>query len=170
MARTWQQLRSVVNGFSTPLFGLSWNSAPETDETHIRRLMNYLEDRRALYYVCELEMPERVTDSILATREELTRALQQLDPNSPSVACIREMRSACRRFLTVTDQMDDRPRYWPDGPAFWMALGELRSIFGINIARLCGMYKIDVEGDISTIIPDDDGLSDVGSAAGHRRR
>jgi len=43
----------------------------------------------------------------------------------------------------------------------WRALGELRGVFGVHVARLAAPYGLDVKGDLGTILPapaeEDDG-------------
>ena len=48
-----------------------------------------------------------------------------------------------------------------NGPATWVfnsALGELRGVFGIHVARLAAAHGLDVEDDLAAILPgkDDD--------------
>ena len=68
------------------------------------------------------------------------------------------MRAACRKFLDKTGANDDlilfgahRGHYasWE----FISAVGELRGVFGIHIARIAVTYGIDVEKDLASIIP-----------------
>ena len=45
------------------------------------------------------------------------------------------------------------------GPAFFVALGELRATFGIHIAALAYQFDIDVESDLASILPSEDAAS-----------
>jgi hypothetical protein len=68
------------------------------------------------------------------------------------------MRAASRKFLDKTGAKNDlilfgahRGHYasWE----FISAVGELRGVFGIHIARIAVTYGIDVEKDLASIIP-----------------
>jgi hypothetical protein len=38
-------------------------------------------------------------------------------------------------------------------PLFWIAVGSLRSLFGAQIAVLCVLYGIDLDGPLTMLIP-----------------
>jgi hypothetical protein len=107
--------------------------------------MSFLEDRRALYYPYDLEVPGHVTRSILEIRAFLTETIQELDPASPLVIHLKAMRSACRKFLDRK-----RPMIWRELP---FALGELRGIFGTHIAQISAAYKVGISRDLTGILP-----------------
>lgn len=73
------------------------------------------------------------------------------------------MRLACRKFLN-TAQAEEAGRIsrFADSPghyAIWefnQALGEMRGIFGIHIARIAAQYGLDVENDLAKILPESD--------------
>ena len=64
------------------------------------------------------------------------------------------MRAACRKFL---DRMGDpdtrRLKLYPREAGMWEALGELRGVFGLHVARLCAAYGVDVEPELGAIFP-----------------
>jgi hypothetical protein len=66
------------------------------------------------------------------------------------------MRAACLRFL---DESNGPPwhgfhGYGPMGDgAFWSALGELRAVVGICTATIAERYDLDVEAELSVILP-----------------
>jgi len=74
----FKRIAKSLTGFSTPVFGISWQP-PESDREIVRKLMTFFEDRRALYNPYDIEMPEYVTQSILGIRKELTKTLQTLE-------------------------------------------------------------------------------------------
>ena len=155
-----------ITGVSTPVFGISWNP-PEPEREKIRKLIIYLEDRRALYNPYNMETMHWVDESVLKIREELTGSLQQLGEESKAAPSLRAMRAACRQYLDKfellrklhayrgsikkldIDNMEDIYR----NLNFESSLGELRAIFGIHIAKLCAMYGIDLEGKLLNILP-----------------
>jgi hypothetical protein len=66
------------------------------------------------------------------------------------------MRAACRKFL---DHMSDHGRHehrFHDEQEFWLAMGELRAAFGIQLARLCVAFGIEVTEELAEILPTDD--------------
>jgi len=148
----YRQLRKRLTGISTPIGGVSW-IPPEPDRDIVRRLMIFLEDRRVLYIDYDMERLDYVTQSVLEIRRELTAILQSLDADSPIAPHLKAMRAACRKFLNQTQR---RARRWAMNVEILMALGEMRSAFGIQIAQLCSKYKIDVEGDLAESLPVED--------------
>jgi hypothetical protein len=159
-------LAKHITGFSTPIFGLSWKP-PEPEREIIRQLVVFLEDRRALYNPYNLETVRWVDESILKIREELTNRLQQLGEQSKAAPSLRAMRAACRQYLDKSELVENLYRYRTDIKRlgienldnlyrdlnFQSSLGELRTIFGIHVARLCAMYGIDLEGKLISILP-----------------
>ena len=84
------------------------------------------------------------------------------------------MRAACRKYLEEADGIGEdehdpdeggaRRRMWGrrtafhsldplEGMVFMSALGELRGVFGVHIARISSAYGIDVEDTLATILP-----------------
>ena len=145
----FKRIAKSLTGFSTPVFGISWNP-PETDREAAKRIITFFEDRRALYNPFNLENPQYVIESILEIRKALTERLQVLGDDSDISQHVRAMRAACRKFMNEAG--DTRlPRF-----DFLAALGELRAVFGIHIAQLAVKYGIDVENELATILPIED--------------
>ena len=160
-----KSLAHRLTGFSLPFFGVQWT--PPADEREIvRGLLTSLEDRRVLFVPHHLEVVSHVTSSVLQIREILTKTLQALPETSRAAGSIRAMRAACRRFLEEPAP-DFRnlmqwhgPRHRGDeegSPSFFVALGELRATFGTHIAALAYQYGLDIEPDLSSILPSADG-------------
>jgi len=145
-----------VTGISTPVFGVSWNP-PENSRDIVRRLVAYLEDRRALYADYHAEYGPWVEESVLQMRAELTNILKACPEDEHLTGPVRAMRAACRKFL---DQMGHpgTPRriMYPYEASMWHALGEMRAIFGLHLARLCASYGVDVEPELASIFPTPD--------------
>jgi len=152
MKLSFREIADRITGFSTPVFGVSWNP-PVLEVDVAKRLITYLEDRRALYNPYELEMHQHVVQSIIQIRERLTRDLEELDRSSGLSVSIAAMRAASRKFLdSIGDRGRDQFFLGPD-MVFFSAVGELRGVFGIHIARICVQYGIDVESDLAAILP-----------------
>lgn len=121
-----------------------------------------MEDRRVLYNAYDLEVVSQVEYSIHQIRDEGTKALSDLQPNSFAVTPIRAIRAAGRRFHD--DQNEEfrffHGRDWDHregSPAFFTALGAFRGSVGYQIALLAAHYDIDVEGYLANILPSLDG-------------
>jgi hypothetical protein len=162
MKVSFREIANHITGFEIPVFGggLSWNP-PTLDIEVARRLLTFLEDRRALYQPYECETANYVVKSILEIRQRLTGDLEQLDRGSPLAQSLTAMRAACRKFLDDVEGTDPhmstyhRHRRWwdEDERNFFMSLGELRAVMGIHIAGIAVRYGIDVEEELAAIFP-----------------
>jgi len=157
MAKTGKvSFRSIalnITGISTPVFGVSWN--PPADKRKVaQRLIAFLEDRRALYQPYHLEHGPWVTDSILEIRRELTDLLQTAPQDDTLVEPLRAMRAACRKYLDAVDPHTHRIGHAYHGELFFAsALGELRGVFGLHLARICVAFGVDVEPELASMFP-----------------
>lgn len=148
---SFKDIAKTLRGFSTPFGGISWQP-PENVRKVVAGLIAFLEDKRVLFYPYHMEFEMWVIESILNIREELNSLLQQY-PDEPELSeSLKAMAAACRQLL---DLMNSGPRsmhryYEPD---MWIALGQLRGVFGIHIARLCALFEIDVDEGLASIFP-----------------
>ena len=138
MKKSYKLLKKIT-GISCPFFGISWNPR-KSDREKIKRVITFLEDRRVLFNPYHLEIPIWVSQSIIEIRAELTKIIPEFDEDSEIVEFLRTMRAACRRYLDRTFKLQDR-RFMND--LLIENLIELRSVFGICIAKLSMMYGID---------------------------
>lgn len=145
-----------ITGISTPVFGVSWN--PPQDKRKIaQRLIAFLEDRRALYQPYHLEHGPWVSESILEIRRELTDILKTCPQDEALVEPLRAMRASCRKYLDAVDPHARRVEYSYRGELlFASALGELRGVFGLHLARICVAFGIDVEAELASMFPTED--------------
>ena len=156
---TFKEIASKITGFSFPMFGISWNpTKPEIEVA--RKVITFLEDRRVLYVVYELESPKHCTESVIKIREFLTEQLFDINTKSELATTLRAMRSACRKFLnTIQSQyyFDKSNRDFGMGEQihFYNAMGELRATIGILIGKILVMHGLDFEGQLIEIIPFD---------------
>lgn len=153
-----------VSGVSTPVGGLSW--APSTSEREdLRKLAVFLEDRRALFNPYETEAEIFVEQSVQQIRSELTKVLQTIGEDARAADALRNMRSACQRYLTKSAGFKNGP-YWHHRPPrhfrghgidedddFILALGELRGVFGLCIGQIASTYSIEVHGELADLLP-----------------
>ena len=161
-----------ITGFSTPIFGVSWNP-PTAERDTVRALLTFLEDRRVLFNDHQLEVEWQVTESIQQIRSQCSQAIAALPDSSPAVPPIRGIRAACRRFLdephSEFPHMGFHPRRGSDGPGFFAALGEFRAVLGIHIGNLAVTYKIELEPELASILPPEDDAASEKTASIKRR-
>jgi hypothetical protein len=150
------RFKEIVNrltGLNLGPFGVSWDPQ-ESEIAKAKRIVAYLEDRRVLYNPSSLEIPQHCVDSVLEIRQFLTTELGDIAEDSPIRACLRAMRAACKKFLDhVQESGPDVVRFgWHHGHwASWdfnTALGELRGVFGVHLAQLAVLYRLDVEDNL----------------------
>jgi hypothetical protein len=154
----FSEITTRLTGISCPIFGVQWNP-PEADVVVARRLILYLEDRRVLYNPTALEVPSHCVESVLDMRRVLTRELGHGKLSVEFDASLRAMRLACRKFLD--DVYSDGERivdfgFAPSHYASWVflpALGELRAVFGIHLARIASQHGLDIEESLAIILP-----------------
>jgi hypothetical protein len=158
-AMKFKEIAARVTGLSCPIFGVQWNP-PEAERAIARRILAFLEDRRVLYVPGELESPPHCVDSVIQIRGFLTSELGRLADESELSNSLRCMRAACRKFL-ATVQADDRRKIVHHSHqmghfASWIftsALGEMRGVFGLHIARLAASHGLDIEDELAVIVP-----------------
>jgi hypothetical protein len=147
-----KQLAHRLTGISTPIGGLSWT--PPVDEREVaKQLLVFLEDRRALFMPYNMEVAPYVDDSILEIRQRLTEDLEKISRSSVLGESVSAMRASCRKYLTETQDDTGRMHHWRMEGHMWQALGELRAIFGIHIARIACAYDLEVEEQLEPILP-----------------
>lgn len=154
----FSEIANRLTGISTPITGVSWQ--PTGSETAAaRRVVAFLEDRRVLYNPGEMEVPEHCVGSVLQIRRFLTEEIGKLGDKSELRASLGAMRAACRKFLNVVGGEDSEivlharmPGHYASW-TFYGALGEMRGTFGVHLARVAAMFRLDVEDDLATILP-----------------
>ncbi|MCX5818639.1 MAG: hypothetical protein NT047_01785 [Deltaproteobacteria bacterium] len=162
----FKEIALRLTGISCPIFGASWNP-PESEVVIARRVITALEDRRVLYVPSEVEIPDHCVQSVIEIRHFLTAELGGAHLSDALRAHLREMRAACRKFLTCVQEKDrevipfaNRHGHWASW-VFMDALGQMRGEFGIHIAQMAVRYGLDVENDLSTILPEKDEEADA---------
>ena len=158
-----KDLISRISGISLPFFGVSWNPSPSDRKVAVR-VIKFLEDRRVVYQTRMRDDVVACVESVHEIRKKLTKELEELDPNQPLSKMLTRMRAACRKFHDSVAGLDlpegDIGSLSPENVvAFNLALGELRSAVGQEIAHLSYGYEIDIEDSLEAILPakDDQG-------------
>ena len=100
-----------------------------------------------------MEVGIYVVDSILEIRQRLTKDLEKMSRSSVLGESLSAMRASCRKFLTETQDDPRRRPHWRMEGQIWQALGELRAIFGIHIARIACANDLEVEQQLEPILP-----------------
>jgi len=101
----------------------------------------------------DMEVCEYVVELILEIRQQLTKDLQKVSRSSLLRESLSAMRASCRKFLTETQVGPRRMHHWGMEGQIWQALGELRAIFGIHIARIAYAYDLEIEHQLEQILP-----------------
>ena len=153
MKITYQNIAKRITGVSIPVFGISW-TPPVLDRDIAKKLISYLEDRRALFYPYDMEVSYHVKESIKQIRAYITDLLQQIDNDSALIPNLKLMRAACRKYLDDNPNTNKRHRYF--GPEDIISLGELRGVFGRNLAEICVKFGINLESELEEILPFED--------------
>jgi len=147
-----QAIARRLTGISCPIAGISW-TPPVDEQDKARRLLTFLEDRRALYHPYDMEVGPYVIRSILEIRERLTADLEAVSKSSVLGESLSAMRAACRGFLDKTQKTSVR-RYFMNGLII-DALAELRARFGVHIARLACAYDLEIDEPLASTLPPD---------------
>jgi hypothetical protein len=156
----FREIASRLTGISSPIFGVSWNP-PAAEVTVARRVIAFLEDRRVLFADESIEVLEHCVRSVIEVRRYLTSEIQQLTEGE-LCSSLRAMRAACRKFLEAVDDRDGIVVRYGGHPGHWAswrfggALGELRGVFGVHIARIAAQNGLDIEDDLARILPASD--------------
>jgi len=92
-----RELATRLTGISTPIGGISWKP-PVDERDKARRLLVYLAGQRALHYPYNKEIGTFVVQSVLDTRERITRDLKALSMDSLLRETLRAMQAVCRKL------------------------------------------------------------------------
>jgi hypothetical protein len=143
---------SRLTGFSVPIAGVSWT--PPVDELDLaRRLLVFLADRRALYQPYEQENENYVIRSVLEIRQRLTTDLENISSDSVLSQSLLAMRAACRQFLDETQDQRHNRHWHAHETVLYTSLGQLRTLFGFQIARLSVAFDLEVDSMLVSILP-----------------
>lgn len=161
----FSEIASRVNGFSTPIFGMSW-SPPTADVTVARKVIAFVETRRVLFSTYTNEVPEECVRSVLEIRGFLSDVIGSGGIADELLGPARLMRRYCLRFLDRVGANEDRhdpqaarrhlfreDRWQMHDSWFGEALGELRAGVALQIAIIAASYGLDVEDDLAATLP-----------------
>ena len=144
-----------MTGLSLPWLGAQWERVPGDKEV-AERMITFLENRRLLFGERHLEDEIHCVQSANEIRHFLTG---QISParSSDLVESLRAMRAASRRFVDAAGPNARNFRSdWQGSNRFALALGDLRTLMGVQIARLAKQYDLAIEDDLAGILPPPD--------------
>jgi Family of unknown function (DUF6650) len=147
-----------VGGFG---FSVNWERFPGDREVALQ-VITFLEDRRVLFGKRHMEDEMYCVGSANQIRHFLTSQLSQAKAGKSLATSIRAIRAAMREFVDAAGPGARNFRYKRDGAMtdeFSLALGELRSFVGLQVALIAHHYDIEVEDELAQILPpalDDD--------------
>ena len=148
MKKSFKVIKNIT-GISCPFFGISWNPS-KSDRNKIKSFLIFLEDRRVLYNPFHKEVVPWVAESIIEIRKKITDFIPDFDEDSEVVDILQMMRSSCRRYLDRTYKYQNQ---YSLNQILIENLFELRTVFGICIAKLSMMYGINLSEELLDIIP-----------------
>jgi hypothetical protein len=141
--------------------GESWER-PDSDKVVARRVLVFLEQKRALYDPHEQENVDYVIESVLDTRKLLTSELGKLGDQSELAKSLRMMLDACREFLSANPAAKSLKSGSPSPESWsrrWAALEKslpkLRKAFGLAVRDMVIRYQLTVHGPLLSIVPSD---------------
>lgn len=148
-------MRYRLTGVSLPWFGAQWERVPGDREV-AEQTITFLENRRVLFGERHVEDHYYCLSSVNDIRHFLTAQINAARSEDLR-ASLRAMRAACRKFVDAAgpNARNFEPG-WPSSNAFGLALGDLRTLMGVQIARIATQYDLDIEDDLATILPPHD--------------
>ncbi len=116
------------------------------DREILNPLFEVLRDRRALLHSGHGRGGQApyVTESIKAIREQLTRTLQQLPPDSEARSWVEKLRAACREYLTAVESEN------ADATEFEPAIAQLRAAFFEVANHAAAYYRLPAARELAT--------------------
>jgi Family of unknown function (DUF6650) len=152
----------VTNVTIPPGFGVTWEFVPG-DKELARQAIIFLENRRVLFGARHLEDEMECVQSAVEIRNRLTDLIPAAKQGGGVENSIRAMRAACLKFVEAAGPggRNFRGRHGGGAGPFGQALGELRSLMGVQLALLTARYDLEIEEELASIFPpaDRDDLS-----------
>ena len=136
---------------------MQWEFVPG-DKQLARKAIIYLENRRLLFGRRHMEDEMECVRSAVQIRNYLTKLIPSAKPGGGVDNSLRAMRAACLSFVNAAGPGAMNFRGWHGGEAgpFGQALGELRTLVGIQLAILVSRYDLEIEEELASIFPPTD--------------
>lgn len=147
--------KKVITGISLPWFGLSWETK-DKERDLARQLIKFLEDRRVLFGISEIETVSECIGSINKIRDFLTTLVINSKEDSQLEQSIQILRKSCRKFMNdISTNRGRMPVHLYnsrfDQNKLFAMLGEMRAVLGKEILALSLTYEIDVDDELFAI-------------------
>ena len=132
---------------------------PDSERQQVLEILGFLARRRALTSGSLHRHPSWVGESATKIRDRLYVLLPELSQSSLALPSLRMIRAECEEVLLCGNESDRQQwrRFLARAPRqpslFWLAVGKLRGVSGAQIAILCVMYGVELEGAITEILP-----------------
>jgi hypothetical protein len=148
-------MRYKLTGLSLPWLGAQWERVPGDKEIAERTIV-FLENRRVLFGERHFEDEMHCVQSANEIRHFLTAEINAAR-SQDLVQSLRAMRAAARRFVDAAgpDARNFRGG-WASHNTFGLALGDFRTLMGVQTARIIKQYDLAIEEDLATILPPPD--------------
>jgi hypothetical protein len=142
-----------ITGLSTPWVGVSWVEV-DSDTDIVRRVFNFLEDRRVLYEPLNAQLFMYVGPSVKDIREMLTKELATPPEAEQLAASLKEIRAALRKLNTDLEVIEHSGLVDPGEirERQVRALGEARGRANPILATLAAKYETDVEDELAAVL------------------
>jgi hypothetical protein len=142
-----------ITGLSTPWVGVSWVEV-DSDTDIVRRVFNFLEDRRVLYEPLNAQLFMYVGPSVKDIREMLTKELATPPEAEQLAASLKEIRAALRKLNTDLEVIEHSGLVDPGEirERQVRALGEARVRANPILATLAAKYETDVEDELAAVL------------------
>ena len=151
------KIRPTSVGLSWIGFTFSWEMVPG-DAEYAQQVISELENRRVLWGPRNPGDEPHCFKSVTQMRDFLSSKLEIHGLGKDLRGSLQAMRSACNKF--ITDGGVDGINFMKHGAApihtFSLALGELRSRIGLQVAMLAYRYDLEVDDDLAEILPPPD--------------
>lgn len=123
-----------------------------------KKVVDALEDRRALWVAFDAEFPDRVRMSLDYLRSTLTKLRGELADGSPLDAMLGTLLKTIRDLFQKVEHLDlARLRCDSNDPSwvfFRDALGSLRKSFGLLLGDLIAAYGLKTSDDLKSLLPE----------------
>jgi hypothetical protein len=149
-------MRIRVTGLNLPWLGVQWEQVPGDREV-AQETITFLENRRLLFANFHVEDERHCVQSAIETKSYLTELISKAAPGDNLENSLRAMRAACRKFVEAAG---------PDARNFYegrfrhsllgLALGDLRTLMGVQIALIAKHFDLTVEPELAAILPPED--------------
>lgn len=142
-----------ITGVSAFGFGVNWEKT-DGDEQVARSVVLHLEDRRVLFGERHLADPGHCVQSALEIRGFLGDQITQARPGKGLEASLRFMRAACRKFVDAGGPHGiNFSQSGNDVDPLSIALGDLRTGIGMQLAIILSQYPQEIEDGLASILP-----------------